>query len=191
MTAVFPDHQFAMESFDDVLQAVVFIVELQDSQGLRMNVDAELFGSLVHHDLCGAGFGPGQLIRVERGPGHGGDRGLHLGIHRGALGDGEVVVGAVENALDLRLEEEDGAGGGEPKDERDAKEAGVEVPAPDGAVVKASGCRAAGCWDGCGRHWGFSCCKKAAGIREGHPRRSSKSNLGRCGAAPDMPGFQP
>lgn len=130
--------EFSVQFEDDILETVVFIVQLQYREGLRMDIDAELLRSFVHQNLRSGGRRVRQFVGVERGTGDCDERGLHLRVGARPLRDGEMVVRAVEEVLDLGLEEIDRAGEREPKNKRDTEETGIEVPAPDSAIIQSS-----------------------------------------------------
>ncbi len=130
----------AVETGDELVDAAVFVVDLEDVGGAGVDVDAVLVEALADEDLGGGVRVEGELIGVQAGAGDGGEGCCYLCVDGGEWAcEGEVAVGAVEPALDLRVEEEDRPGDGEPEDEGDAEESGVEVPAPDGAVVETTG----------------------------------------------------
>lgn len=129
-----------MEAEDDAHGPPVFRDDVEDLQGLGMDVDAELGGFATDDDAGGGDGRTRKLEEVQGGAGHSGEGCLDLRLRgRTRTDDAEAVVRAVEPTFDLRLEEVDRAGEGEPDNERDAEEAGVEVPAPDGAIVQPGG----------------------------------------------------
>jgi hypothetical protein len=120
----------------EYIDAMIFVVDVQNGERLRMDVDAVLRGALVHEDFRGGSRRVGQLVGIERKARNSCECGLHLRVCCGALPYGEMVVRAVEPVLYLWVKEEDRTGYGEPKHERDAEQPCVEMPAPDGAMVE-------------------------------------------------------
>jgi hypothetical protein len=116
---------------------MVFIDNLQYPQRLRMHIDAEFLSAFSEDDLRGGMRRQRELVEMQIRAGDRRQCSAYLsgGTGAGAIDD-EPLVRTIQPAFDLWFEEVDCTGRGKPKDKRDGKEAGIEVPAPYGSVVE-------------------------------------------------------
>lgn len=119
--------QLAVKPRNDVERPVGLLDDLEDREGVRIEVHAPVATSRRDDDAHGLPCVLGQDVLVQRRVRHGLQRGadLRFGREPGA-GDRQPVIWTVEQRLYLRSPEIDRAGQRQPDDERDAEQAGVE-----------------------------------------------------------------
>ena len=130
-----------MQAGDEHIHTVILIVDPKNCERLRMDIYPKLSRALVHQNLRCRSGGVRQCVRVERGSRNRSQSGFHLSIGRSSLIDREVIVRAIEEALYLRMKEEDCSGHRKPEHEWNAEEASIKVPPPHGAVIEPFLCR--------------------------------------------------
>src|ERR1700761_1144879 len=129
--------------------AVIFINNLENLKRHRIYIDTELFGFAPDDNLNRGLRSSWKLIIVQVRSGYRSECRPYLCLSgRSRCAELQMLIGAVQPRFDRFAKEIDRSGSRKPKNKRDAEQAGIEMPAPDGPVVE----------PGLGLRQGLRCC---------------------------------